>query len=212
MKRIAILLTLLLAASFAGTTGVTGTTEHCPAGWNEKVEANADELNDIVLPKGTEFCVKGSTIATDKQTADGKTTLGEYLPGKWDVSYYVLYQSKPKPTPKPTPTPEPKGPDPEMYGRKFGPSGDPFYRFVFFNPGETNGTCFVKVNGSILLKKRIPAGQGFKTGWRFITGGSHVKMACWSDGERVWHQSFRAAPPGYYGPLYRGYQRGYFPL
>jgi hypothetical protein len=87
-------------------------TEHCPDG-GTKTEAQGDELNDVVLEAGTEACVKGSTDAVSF-TADGQTTLAEYLGNGHDVSYYVVY-STPTPTPTPTPTdspsPSPTPPD-----------------------------------------------------------------------------------------------------
>ena len=105
---------------------------------------------------------------------------------------------------------DPRGPEAAFFGKAYGPKGDPWYRFTFWNRGETTGTCFVKVNGDTIFKKRINEGYGFKTGWRFIPGYSKVNMACWSGGKKVWGKRFTAAAPGYYGPLYYGYTKGYF--
>jgi streptogrisin C len=101
------------------------TTEHCPGEPGTtiegavKVEATGgtqDEINELVLEAGTVFCVKASAGATGYLTADGETTLQEYLfeagivdgsgeQGR-DVSYYVTYEEEPTPTPTPTPTEE----------------------------------------------------------------------------------------------------------
>ena len=80
---------------------------HCPDHDSDdvlKVEDGAAD-NDVVLPAGTEFCVKSGTSDTDTfntgiVTADGEMTLREYLAlagivggdglGR-DVSYYVIY-------------------------------------------------------------------------------------------------------------------------
>lgn len=117
------------------------------------------------------------------------------------ISHYVWCGKSPNP---------PVGGGGEMYGKAYGPKGDPWYRFTFWNSTDASGTCFVKVNGDIIFKKPIPAGAGFKTGWRFVPGYARVQMACWQGGEKVWGNRFRAAPPGYYGPLWFGYTRGYF--
>jgi hypothetical protein len=104
----------------------TATAEHCPGEPGTtiegavKVEATGGtqaEINDLVLEAGTLFCVKASTGATGYLTADGETTLQEYLfaagiidgsgdEGR-DVSYYVVYEAEEEtasPTPTPTPT------------------------------------------------------------------------------------------------------------
>jgi LPXTG-motif cell wall-anchored protein len=88
---------LLLAATFgvvgvvgAGATPAGAATEHCPDhnGNPGKVEGKS---NDVVLPEGTKFCVKGSTEATGELIADGETTLFQYLGIGQDVSYYIVY-------------------------------------------------------------------------------------------------------------------------
>ena len=98
-------LAVLIVVSLAMTAPIAlGVTEECPAG-GVKVEVNGGnqaEINDLVLPAGTSFCVKGSTEATGILVADGVTTLFDYLGIDQDVSYYVVY---PTPTPTPTPTP-----------------------------------------------------------------------------------------------------------
>jgi hypothetical protein len=110
---------LLLAGALAlvGFAGVALAspmlvTQHCPSG-GVKTEAVGNELNNIVLPRGTIFCVKGSTDATGILIANGITTLYEYLNNGHDVSYYVVYDEEETPTPTPeTPTPTPTDPTP----------------------------------------------------------------------------------------------------
>ena len=77
-------------------------TEHCPGhqGHDGKVEG---ENNDLVLDAGTEFCVKAGPYATSVLTADGETSLIEYVEQEGltvgeggggnvpDVSYYIVY-------------------------------------------------------------------------------------------------------------------------
>jgi len=82
---------------------------HCPD-FNSpnKVESVVDgDLDNVVLPAGTLFCVKGGPQdATGYLTADGTTTVGEYLPGKYNVSYYITYEGvEPSVTPPISPPP-----------------------------------------------------------------------------------------------------------
>jgi hypothetical protein len=105
-------LTLLATAMLAAPASYA-VTEHCPEG-GVKTEASGgtqEAINDLVLPAGTLFCVKASNEASGILTADGETTLREYVEqtiGDHDVSYYVVYglatATPPTPTP-PTPTP-----------------------------------------------------------------------------------------------------------
>jgi hypothetical protein len=80
-----------------------GLTEHCPDhnGNPNKVEG---EYNSLVLPAGTEFCVKASNEATGVLTADGVKSLIDYVASvgivngqghPHDVSYYVTYPTVP---------------------------------------------------------------------------------------------------------------------
>src|SRR5688572_26746660 len=91
-----VLLLPLLMAVFA--VPAAAATEHCPDGWTTKDESGADD-NDYVPEAGLSICVKASTEATGVITADGTTTLQEYLfnagiidgsgeQGR-DVSYWV---------------------------------------------------------------------------------------------------------------------------
>lgn len=114
------ILLLILVAALAAT--VSADPGHCPDGWTAKDESGADD-NELVLVAGTVFCVKaGSGQSNDEanagiQTADGETTLCEYLVAAGvvggddecrDVSYWVTYPSAtPTPTPTSTPTPTP---------------------------------------------------------------------------------------------------------
>jgi len=104
---------LSLVAALALPAGAA--TEHCPDG-GTKTEANGGTqaaINNLVLDAGTEFCVKAGTEATGMLTADGVTTLQDYLlatgildgsgeQGR-DVSYYIVYAAA---TPTPTPAEE----------------------------------------------------------------------------------------------------------
>lgn len=82
---------------------------HCPDGWTTKVESEVDgDIDSIVLPAGTDACVKGGQSDPIRFTADGETTLGEYLEGKYNVSYYVVYtEVDPSATPPISPSPSP---------------------------------------------------------------------------------------------------------
>lgn len=104
---------------------------HCPNhnGHPAKVESQVDgDLNDIVPPAGAYFCVKGSVNATGYLTADGTTTLFDYLGNGHDVSYWIHYggsippmeTTTPEPTASPSPSEAPQGPpscdsSPEVY-------------------------------------------------------------------------------------------------
>lgn len=109
---------LVLAALLLPTTALA-TVDHCP-GHNDpanvKDESGADD-NDVVPAAGTSICVKAGTGNTGVITADGETTLREYLfqagivdgsgeQGR-DVSYWVTYPAAPTPTPTPAPTQTP---------------------------------------------------------------------------------------------------------
>jgi hypothetical protein len=114
---------------------------------------------------------------------------------------------------------EPKGPEGDAYVKKYGPKGDPWYRFTFFNPrtdGAANATCkavFEGRNGKRVVRRKLVDGQGWKSPWMWVRGSTQVRMVCFEGGERAFGpRTFRSAPPGYYGPLYREYQIGYFPL
>ena len=71
---------------------------HCPGGWLYNVEAVSSELDGVVLPAGTELCVKAGTQNSSFVTADGTTPLSDYV--TWltgggqtpSVSYYVVYK------------------------------------------------------------------------------------------------------------------------
>jgi LPXTG-motif cell wall-anchored protein len=95
---------LLLLAAMFGVVGVAGAspaqaeTEHCPDHEGNPGKVNGTN-NDLVLPAGTVFCVKGSVFATGIiPSADGVTTLYDYLNSdpdrekKYDVSYFVVYE------------------------------------------------------------------------------------------------------------------------
>jgi outer membrane biosynthesis protein TonB len=116
----AVALTMMLAVT--ATSIVLADVEHCPGhsdSANTKVEAtggNQEAVNNLVLPAGTQFCVKSSTGNTGVLVANGTTTLREYLEAAGivggdgqgrDVSYYVIYAEEPTATPTEEPTPTP---------------------------------------------------------------------------------------------------------
>jgi hypothetical protein len=96
--------TLLMMGWAIFPSAAGAVAEQCPAG-GEKVESQVDgDLDDIVLPAGTLFCVKGATDATGILTADGQTTLFEYLGNDHNVSHYVIYPPETTTTTVPTTT------------------------------------------------------------------------------------------------------------
>jgi hypothetical protein len=104
-------ITLLLSVLVLPVLATQPDGLHCPD-FNSpnKVESVVDgDLDGVVLDEGTLFCVKGGNQdATGYLTADGTTTVGEYLPGKYNVSYYITYEGvDPSATPPITPSPEP---------------------------------------------------------------------------------------------------------
>ena len=113
---------------------------------------------------------------------------------------------------------EPKGPEQNAYVRHYGPKGDPWYRWTFFNPRDdaaSNATCkviFQGREGTRVIKRKLSDGQGFKTPWVWVRGNTQVREVCYEGGELAYRNTFRTAAPGYYGPLYHGFNRGYFPL
>jgi hypothetical protein len=124
----AMALTMMLMLAFS-VPAVFADVEHCPD-YNDpaytKVDATFDgELDDIVLEAGTVFCVKAGSENTGVLTADGTTTLQEYLfeagivdgsgeQGR-NVSYYVVYEAEPPATDPPAtdpPATDPPATDP----------------------------------------------------------------------------------------------------
>jgi hypothetical protein len=110
-----------LGLLFSLSSMALANTEECPdhQGHPNKVEATFDgELDDVVLPAGTIFCLKAGTEAFEG-VADGTTSLVEYAKAAGivggdgegrNISYYVTYgmaTSAPTPTPEVTPTPTP---------------------------------------------------------------------------------------------------------
>jgi len=71
---------------------------HCPGDYLYKVNAIDSNLDDVILPAGTEFCIKAATQNSSYLTADGTSTLLDYV--TWlnnggqtpSVSYYVVYR------------------------------------------------------------------------------------------------------------------------
>ena len=98
---LALLASLAIFMTFAfAVAPVRAVSEQCPDG-GTTVESLVDgDLDDIVLDAGTAFCVKAGTEASGQMTADGTTTLGEYvalagiLVGSGNtpnVSHYTVY-------------------------------------------------------------------------------------------------------------------------
>lgn len=126
-----------------------------------------------------------------------------------------LKKVQPTPTPTPPPTEPPKGPDASAVVKILGPKGDPWYRFVMKNTGDTPVTCvahFEGRNGHRTVSRRLAPDTGFRSAWMWVRGNTRIVASCWSGGERIFRVVKRSAPPGYYGPLWFGYNRGYFPL
>lgn len=118
LKKFLVGLVILAAVLFAATSvnAAPPSGMHCPEGWITKDESGADD-NNIVIEAGTLICVKSSTENTGILTADGETTLQEYLfnagivdgsgaAGR-DVSYFVTYAPTETNEPTVPPTIEP---------------------------------------------------------------------------------------------------------
>ena len=95
---LAVLVAIVVGLMAAPAGAIPPPTMHCAGGWQYKVNAVGSELDSVVLPAGTEFCVKAGTENSSFITADGTTSLGEYV--TWlngggqtpNVSYYVVYR------------------------------------------------------------------------------------------------------------------------
>lgn len=94
------LVALLVGLMAAPVVAVPPPNLHCPSGWDYKVEATDSELDDVVLPAGTVFCIKAGNGNTGELVADGQMTLFEILEYEGfvnsggqtpSVSYYVVY-------------------------------------------------------------------------------------------------------------------------
>jgi hypothetical protein len=94
---------MLMGAVGVQTTSLAG---QCEGGWTSKVDATSGTqaaINNLVLPQGTVFCVFAGTRNTGKITANGTTTLQQYLEAAGilngsgtagrNVGHYVLYPS-----------------------------------------------------------------------------------------------------------------------
>ena len=98
------LVALLVGLMAAPVGAVQPPNLHCPGGWDTKVVAYDSELDDVVLPWGTEFCIKagpGNTGVRNTSDFGVGMTLFEILeyigfvnPGGQtpSVSYYVIYE------------------------------------------------------------------------------------------------------------------------
>ena len=99
---LALLASLALFMTFAFSVApVRATTDSCPEGGTKTESVVDGDLDDIVLAAGTSFCAKSSTEATGTLTADGESTLCEYLFAAGivggdsecsNVSHYVVYE------------------------------------------------------------------------------------------------------------------------
>ncbi len=104
---------LLIALAGAASVSATQPADmHCPDGWVQKTEA-PPAFDAVVLPAGTQFCVKAANDNSGIVTADGTTSIGGYI--TWltnggqtpDGSYWALYSEQPSTPPPPTPDPSP---------------------------------------------------------------------------------------------------------
>lgn len=98
MKRYGTLIVLVLMI-FALALPAWSVAGVCSEENGDKTESVVDgDLNDIVLPAGTSFCVKSAEENSGVLTADGVTTLSGYV--TWlneggqtpDVSHFVVYR------------------------------------------------------------------------------------------------------------------------
>jgi hypothetical protein len=165
MKRLASILALVMALSLAGSSTALATTTHCPEG-GVKTESPSQSL---VLPAGTVFCVKGSTINTGKVTSDGVTPIGDpqYL-GKYDVSYLVVYESPPE----------------LRYLVDGYVCGDPRALFYLANTGEVAFEWRVRFVSAKFAILRYPRAV-VKTDWRTLEPGQDKVIKRWVKGRTV---------------------------
>jgi len=176
------------------------------------------------------FTTDGTSTIAQYIEASGLLNNGGQVP---NISNYVIYSTptpeptpkptpKPEPTPKPTPKPEPTPPPttqptpppttpptpkpPKVArpaARIVGPAGDPYFRYVFNNRRSNRPVAFVVEPWG--RKVVVPGGCIFRTGWRYehprtmlsVRRGNGTVLARMSSG-----------PGGYYGPLWRGFERG----
>jgi hypothetical protein len=129
-----------------------------------------------------------------------------------DVSYVTIYiYPDPEPTPEPTPRPtDPPGPDPtpepniKPSARIIGPAGDPYFRYVLNNRKSDRAVAFrISPWGKKVI---VPSGCIFRTGWHYERPFANLEVRR-GNGGRLAQRN--AGPGGYYGPLYKGFKRGW---
>lgn len=224
MKRIATLLALMMALALAGSASAGNDSDKNHAdywetnGWTCKKFEGNDATKLTFAPFGgfTKYrlILKGGSKFND---GDGfRVIINPAFPNTWydnptagtrTISHYIVC-GKHKETTSPG----------NAYVKSYGPKGDPWYRFTFFNPASRdrdNATCkvvFTGRDGQRVVRRKLSDGQGYKTRWLFVRGSTRVRMVCYEGGQLVFKRTFRSAPGGYYGPLYYGYRAGYFKL
>ena len=65
---------------------------------------------------------------------------------------------------------------------------------------------YVGRDGVRRVTKTLREGCTWRSGWHWVKGGTRMWVQDNDHGKRLLAR--RAAPPGYYGPLYKGYERG----
>ena len=94
MRKLLVLGAIVATVAVPMSLPASAVTQHCPAGYDYKVEGNSGA---VVLPAGTQFCVKAGTGASGLVYSDGIHSLSYYVtwltnggqtPG---VSYYAVY-------------------------------------------------------------------------------------------------------------------------
>jgi hypothetical protein len=103
MRRLLILGAVIACMVSIVSVPASAVSSHCPGGWTSKVQAVGSNLDGVVLPSGTQFCIKASNsntgILNTSNFPQGFTLYeilqyinflngGSQVPS---VSYYVIY-------------------------------------------------------------------------------------------------------------------------
>lgn len=222
MKRIATLLALVLAVVLAGSASAGNDSDKNHAdywetnGWTCKKFEGNDATKVKFAPFGgfTKYrlILKGGSKFND---GDGfRVIINPAFPNTWydnptagtrTISHYIVC-GKHKET---------AGPKHLVNIDIIGPKGDPWFRFILKNTSDTgnkSATCRIFVNGKrIVGPVTMQDGWGYKTGWKYVKPYSNIKVVCWSGGKKFVTRK-NSGPGGWYGPLYRGFTTGFFPL
>ena len=211
----------MVAATAFPSSVVTADNNGMPTTWDRTAEWRADgwtcyrvneESEDltfspsptydryrIILKGGSKFW-NGTFRRTIYNAQPGTTYAGEQ-----DISHYVWCGKDTTPPPPPPPT----GGSGDVSARLLGPKGDPWYRVVVKNFTDETVRVTWRYNGRDgirKVRKSIPAGCVWKSGWHFVTGNTMTWVQDNTNRDRLFTR--RSAPPGYYGPLYFGYRKG----